>query len=357
MSNYKAETNLHYKKLRKDTEAMLPDFCKTYFIGKEAKLAETTAASYAYELYAFFTYLCENNSYFKEKGVKAITLDDLALLKTKDIEEYLHYLRYREIEMENGTVKAATNKEGTVSKNLSAISSLYTFFIKRGQLSFNPTSAIERQKKQHKKPIVLENDEQEKLFDSVDFGTGLTDRQLVFQDKTKERDRAIFQVLLDTGIRVSELVGIDTTDINFEKHYFTVIRKRSKVEDIYFSDETQTILIEYLDARSRFHPADGDNALFLSSMGKGAGKRMSVRSVQQLVKKYMKSCCPERADVMTPHKMRSTFGTQMLRATGDLELVSELLGHDSLNTTKIYAQYNSEKKEKTRNILSEGTKT
>ena len=350
MSNYKAETNLRYKRTRKRIESELPDFCKTYFIGKEAKLAETTAASYAYEFHAFFTYLCENNQYFCKKGIKNITLDDLSLLKTEDIEEYLHYLRYRELETD-GKIRESTNKESTISKNLSALSSLYSFFIKRGQLSFNPTSAVERQKKQMKKPIVLEADEQERLFDAIDYGSGLTNRQQIFRGKTQERDRAIFQVLLDTGIRVSELVGLDVDDINFEKHFFTVIRKRNKVDDIYFSDYTQTVLLEYLSVRDCYHPADDEKALFLSTMGNGQGKRMSVRSVQYLTKKYMSSCCPERADIITPHKMRSTFGTEILKATGDLELASELLGHDSLNTTKIYAQYNNDKKEKMRNIL------
>lgn len=350
MSDYKKQTNLNYKRIRNRIETDLPDFCRSYFIGKEAALAETTAASYAYEFYSFFSYLCENNMHFKNKGIKGITLNDLSLLTTEDIEEYLHYLRYRELEV-NGKVKESSNKESTISKNLSALSSLYVYFIKRGQLSFNPTAAIERQKKTMKKPIVLESDEQERLFASIDFGAGLTNRQQMYREKTQERDRAIFQILLDTGIRVSELVGLDIDDVNFEKHFFTVIRKRNKIDDIYFSDSTQIMILDYLSVRNQFHPADDEKALFLSSMGSGQGKRISVRSVQYLTKKYMNSCCPERAEIITPHKMRSTFGTEILKVTGDLELASELLGHDSLNTTKIYAQYNDDKKEKMRNIL------
>lgn len=350
MSDYKKITNLHYKKLRKHIESDLPDFCKTYFIGKEARLAETTAASYAYEFHAFFSYLCNNNSYFANKGMKNLTLEDLSLLKTEDIEEYMHYLRYREVE-NDGQIREATNQESTIKKNLSALSSLYTYYIKRGQLSFNPTAAIERQKKQHKKPIVLNENEQEKLFVSIDYGSGLTGRQQRFQEKTQERDRAIFSILLDTGIRVSELVGLNIDDINFEECYFTVIRKRNKVEDIRFSDQTKLIIEDYLRIRSQFHPPDDEMALFLGSMGTGQGKRLSVRSVQKLTKKYIQSACPERADVITPHKLRSTFGTEMLKKTGDLELVSELLGHDSLDTTKVYAQYDDSKKKEVRNLL------
>lgn len=352
MSNYKKETGLKYKYLRKRIEAELPAFCKTYFIGKEAKLAETTAASYAYAFHAFFRYLCENNSYFNQKTMKNISLEDLGMLTTEDIEEYLHYLRAHEIK---DNEELSSVKESTISKNLSALSSLYTFFIRRRHLTYNPTEAVERQEKHLKKPIVLEQDEREKLFAAINYGTGMTDRQQMFLGKTKERDCAIFQILLDTGIRVSELVGLDVNDINFEKHSFKIIRKRKRdeVDDIYFSDYTQEILMEYLAVRDRFHPLPEEKALFLSSMGNSPGKRISVRSVQYMTKKYIRSACPEREAVITPHKMRSTFGTEILRKTGDLELTSELLGHSSLNTTKIYAQYDDTKKSEVRNLLSQ----
>lgn len=360
MSNYKKETELKYKRLRHHIEADLPGFCRTFFMGKETIFSETTATAYAYEFHAFFSYLCENNSFFRNKNIKNITLEDLSMLTTEDIDEYFHYRRYHEIIINDNKkessekeliVKESTVKESTISKSRSAISSLYAFFINRRQLTYNPTIAVARPKKEPKKPIVLQPEEQDKLFAAIDYGTGLSNRQQSFLEKTKERDRAIFQVLLDTGIRVSELVGLDVKDINFDKHSFSVRRKRKKEEDdIFFSDYTQTVLLEYLAVRDSFHPAQDEDALFLSSMGNKPGNRISVRSVQYLTKKYMKSCCPEREAVITPHKMRSTYGTEILKATGDLELVSELLGHSSLNTTRIYAQYDDDKRERARNI-------
>lgn len=352
MSEFKKETSLNYKRTIHRIEQELPSFCKTYFIGKEASLSASSAASYAYEFFAFFSYLCKNNAYFSKKGIKNITLEDLALLKTEDIEEYLHELRFHSSEGDSHT-KESSNKESTITKNLSAISSLYTFFIKRGHLSFNPTAAIERQKKQIRKPVVLDHTEQKKLFETIDFGSGMSERQQKFLEKNQSRDRAIFQVLLDTGVRVSELVGIDINDINFDEHYFTVHRKRNKIEDIYFSDYTQAVLLDYLSVRGNYHPPEAENALFLSSMGSSPGRRISIRSVQLLTKKYITSSCPDRAAQITPHKMRSTFGTEMLAVTNDLELVSELLGHDSLNTTKIYAQYNDKKKQQVRNVFTD----
>lgn len=350
MSNYKKETELKYKRLRHHIEADLPGFCRTFFMGKETTFSETTATAYAYEFHAFFSYLCENNSFFRNKTIKNISLEDLSMLTTEDIDEYFHYRRYHKITTDD-VVKESSVKESTISKSRSAISSLYAFFINRRQITYNPTIAVARPKKETKKPIVLQQEEQDKLFAAINYGTGLSNRQQSFLEKTKERDRAIFQVLLDTGIRVSELVGLDVKDINFDKHSFSVRRKRKKEEDdIFFSDYTQAVLLEYLAVRDIFHPAQDEDALFLSSMGNKPGNRISVRSVQYLTKKYMKSCCPEREDVITPHKMRSTYGTEILKATGDLELVSELLGHSSLNTTRIYAQYDDDKRKRARNI-------
>lgn len=365
MSDYKSETQIRCEKIKNRLLKDLPPFCTTFFIGKEARLSAQTAVSYAYEYHYFFSYLCKYNSYFKNKGMRNITIEDIGLLKTEDIEEYLHWLRFHEKEILNDEDAVAyrdntnnikrqvcRNKESSISKYLSALSSLYTYFIKRGHLSFNPTAAIDREKKTIKKPIVLDKKEKEKLFNSISYGAGLTSKQICFHEKNSKRDLAIFQILLDTGIRVSELVGLDITDINFEEHYFTVFRKGGKQEDIYFSDVTQQILKDYLLERPLYHPQDDDKALFLSGMGSTKGKRLSERSVQLLTKKYISSCAPERAKIISPHKMRSTFGTDMLNVTGDIELVSELLGHSSLNTTKIYSQYSNSKKKNVRNYLS-----
>lgn len=340
--NYKEETQLKYKKIVDRLCQDLPPFCKTFFIGK-SRLSEVTAGSYAYNFSIFFNYLHDNNSYFREKPVTKITLSDLELLTTDDIEEFLHWLRYHTDE----SGRVYKNSSHTIEHYCSALSSLWDFNIKRKHLVYNPVSAVERAKKNLKKPIYLEDDEKDRFMAAVSYGTGLTKHQQAFHEKNMLRDTAIFTLFLDTGMRISELVGINVKDLNFEKHYATIIRKGGGQRDIYFSDHTQEVLTDYLAVREQYHPEDGENALFLNK----SGKRLSERSIQLMVKKYINVSNPERTDVMTPHKLRATFATNILKKTGDIELASELLDHRNLQTTKIYAQYDAKKRESVRNLL------
>lgn len=340
--NYKDQTNEQYRiKLNTMIEQM-PGFCRTYFIGREARLSESTAVSYAHSLSSFFDYLHRNNSYFAKKEIINFNLDDMALLRSEDIEEYLHWMRYHVID--GRTYK---NSQGTLEHHISAISELYSYYIKRQHLTFNPVDAIDREKKKKKKIIKLENDEKERFIDAAEYGTGLTARQQVFHEKNKTRDTAIISLFLDTGMRVSELVGINISDINFEKHAISIIRKGGNQQYIYFSDQTETVIREYLRNRHLYYPTDDEDALFITR----TGERITVRSVQRLVKKYAACALPDKTDTITPHKLRSTFATDMLRATGDLKLVSEQLGHANMNTTTIYAEHDEDRRSAARNLL------
>lgn len=344
--NYKDKTQQQYYLKLNELLSSLPDFCRTYFIGRENRLSQVTAVSYAYNLTKFFEYLHANNSYFSAKDIQSIKLDDMAKLTSEDIEEFLHWMRYHETDG-----KTFNNKQSTLEHYLSSISELYSYYIKRGHLSTNPVDAIDRTVRKKKKIIRLENNEKTIFTDAVKYGTGLSPRQQKFHEKNKQRDLAIVTVFLNTGIRVSELVGINIPDINFDNHSISIIRKGGNQQYVYFSDKTETVLQEYLTVRHLYHPMDTENALFLSK----TGERISIRSVQKLVKKYAQSSLPGKTDAITPHKLRSTFATDMLRATNDIELVSEQLGHANLQTTRIYADYDENKRSDARNILDDKT--
>lgn len=348
---YKKETGIRYRNLKEHTLTKLPPFCRTYFIG-EIDLVETTAASYAYIYDDFFKYL-KSKKYFNNKEIASYTLDDLAKLTTSDMEEYFSQLK--ELKDEDGEV-VKTHETSTVQKYKCALSSLWVFFVEREMLPKNPLKIVKRGKKNRKMPICLSDKEKEKLFASIDTGMGMTEHQKAFSDRISIRDRTIFQILLDTGVRVSELVGMDISDINHEEMFFNVIRKGGNQQKIYFSDETEEILQMYLSIRENFNPPKNEKALFLSSMGTTPGKRLSPRSVQLMTKKYIAASNPELYEVVTPHKMRSTFATDVLVETSDLALVADLLGHASMQTTQIYAKYNNDKIKASRNILQERRK-
>lgn len=340
--NYKDETQEKYQIKLNELLNQMPGFCRTYFIGRESRLSKSTSYIYAHRLHQFLLYLHSNNSYFSKKDITDISLNDMALLRSEDIEEFLHWLRYHEIDG-----KVYRNSQSTLENYISAISEMYSYYIKRNHLSYNPVDAIDREKKKKKKIVRLENDEKESFLNSVEYGTGLSIHQQRFHKQNKTRDMAILSLFLDTGMRVSELVGINISDINFEKHAISIIRKGGNQQYVYFSDHVEMILLNYLDDRHLYYPTDDEEGLFISRNG----TRISERSIQRLVKKYVASALPDKTDKITPHKLRSTFATDMLRATGDIKLVSEQLGHTNMNTTTIYAEHDEDRRSAARNLL------
>ena len=195
----------------------------------------------------------------------------------------------------------------------------------------------------HEKEIVrLDADEVSVLLDQVELGDKLTKSQQKFHDKTKTRDMAILTLLLGTGIRVSECVGIDINDIDFKNSGIKIRRKGGNETVIYFGEEVENALLDYLEERKLIVPQDGhENALFLSLQK----RRIGVRAVENLVKKY--SSLVTNLKKITPHKLRSTYGE-----TGDIYLVADVLGHSDVNTTKKhYAAIEDERRRKARNAV------
>ncbi len=184
--------------------------------------------------------------------------------------------------------------------------------------------------KLHKKNIIrLDPDEVAKLLDQVENGDGLTDKQKLYHAKTKKRDFALLTLLLGTGIRVSECVGLNLSDVDLNNNGIRVQRKGGSEAIVYFGREVEDALQAYLEERSHARTfAEDEPALFLSMQG----KRISVRAVENLVKKYAKTVTSLKK--ITPHKLRSTYGTSLYRETGDIYLVADVLGHKDINTTR-----------------------
>ena len=170
----------------------------------------------------------------------------------------------------------------------------------------------------------------------------MTKSQMKFHDKTKVRDLALLTLLLGTGIRVSECVGLDINDVDFDNLAIRVRRKGGYEDVVYFGEEVEQALLSYLDQRKHMIPMSGhEEALFLSLQN----RRMAVRSVENLVKKYASLVTTTKK--ITPHKLRSTYGTTLYQETGDIYLVADVLGHKDVNTTrKHYAAMKDDHKRK-----------
>jgi site-specific recombinase XerD len=148
--------------------------------------------------------------------------------------------------------------------------------------------------------------------------------------------------MLGTGIRVSECVGLDIADVDLKNNGIKVHRKGGAEVVVYFGEEVRGALCDYLSERKDINAAVGhEDALFLSMQN----KRISVRAVENLVKKYSKLVTNLKN--ITPHKLRSTYGTSLYRETGDIYLVADVLGHKDVNTTrKHYAAIEDDRRRK-----------
>lgn len=302
----------------------LPSYCRQFFIGIEANTSSRTRIAYAYDLTCFFDYLHETNPLCKKMAINEIPLSVLDQITPLDIEEYLFYLKVYE---KDGV--AHTNDERGLKRKLASLRTFYNYFFKNELIDTNPAVKVDMPKIHDKAIVRLDPDEVAELLDTVESGEHLTDRQQMYHEKTKTRDLALLTLLLGTGMRVSECVGIDLDDLDFKNNAVKVHRKGGAEVVLYFGDEVADVLEDYLIERRGITAEPGSvNALFLSLQN----KRISVRAVENLVKKYSKLVTNLKN--ITPHKLRSTYGTSLYRETGDIYLVADVLGHKDVNTTR-----------------------
>lgn len=304
----------------------LPPFAKDYFRAIEPTTSSKTRISYAYDLRIFFSYLIETNPTYKNHQLSDFTLKDLDLLQPVDIEEYQEYLK-----LYDSNDKLVTNTEKGLSRKMSSLRSFYNYYFKRQAIKTNPAQLVSMPKLHDKAIIRLDADEIASLLDYIEnCGDSLTGQKKVYYEKTKYRDLALITLLLGTGVRVSECVGLDINDVDFKNNSLKVTRKGGSQMYVYFGSEVEEALYDYLNMnRNIATPLPGhENALFLSLQR----KRISIRTVEDLVKKYTSQVTPNKH--ITPHKLRSTYGTTLYKETGDIYLVADVLGHKDVNTTK-----------------------
>ena len=321
---YHEDINIKNELRLRELLAHLPRFCKQFFIGIEHKTASRTRIAYAYDLGCFFDYLHKENPICKKMNITDFPISILDELKPMDIEEYLYHLKLYE---KDGM--AHTNDERALKRKLSSLRTFYNYYYKNELIDTNPALKVDMPKIHEKAIVRLDVDEVAQLLDEVESGESLTARQQMYHQRTKTRDLALLTLLLGTGIRVSECVGLDLDDVDFKNNGIKVHRKGGAEVIVYFGDEVMEALADYVEERNTITPVDGHtNALFLSLQN----KRITVRAVENLVKKYSKLVTNVKK--ITPHKLRSTYGTTLYQETGDIYLVADVLGHKDVNTTR-----------------------
>lgn len=303
----------------------LPMVCVDYMRAIEPATQPLTRFAYARDLKQFCFYLHSEVARFADRTPDTWTCEDLSAITARDISMFLDFLTlyYKDD-------AAFTNAELSKMRKLSCLRSFFHYLFTHSLINADITQLVDMPKR-HEKPILrLEVDEVARMLDLVESGEALPEHQRNYNAHTRTRDLAILTLFLGTGIRVSELVGIDIEDVDFELGGFLVTRKGGDQAILYFSEEVGSVLEAYMAQRRQIEALPGhEQALFLSLQR----KRMGVRAVELMVKKYAMQAAPLKKR-LSPHKLRSTFGTNLYNETGDIYLVADLLGHKDVNTTR-----------------------
>lgn len=279
--------------------------------------SDKTVAGYYLDLKILFRYL-KRRRHLVNKDVPFNDIDitdiDLDFIKSIKIEELYRYQSFSpEFEGQNKSLSAASRCRRT-----STVKSFFNYLtVKRHLLDFNVCQELDMPKRQASLPRFLEESECEKILNVCDGTYGL-------------RDYAILMLFISCGLRVSELVALDTYDVH--EDFVRVLGKGNKERVVYFAEGCREALDDYLLVRDngKIIPED-QNALFISR----DNRRISVRGVEKMVDKKLKLAGLD-ASRYSPHKLRHTAATLMLKNGVDTRALQEVLGHSNLNTTQIY---------------------
>ena len=316
----------------RDITRELPQACGDFLRSIAISTSTLTRLAYAIDLNTFFSFLHNERVQFADKPPTLLNDADLEKLDRTDIVAYTEYLTYYLKSTEDDSVpnKVYVNHELAIKRKLCSIRSFYDYLFKNQRISSNVTELVPLPKI-HEKPIIrLNKNEMSRMLELAQNGDQLTDHQQKFQKITAKRDYAILSLFLGTGIRVSECVGINIGDVDLENNAFIVTRKGGNQVVLYFPPEVAEALADYMQERSHTDAVEGhEDALFLSLQR----KRITQRAVQNLVKKYASVAAPLKSKI-SPHKLRSTYATNLYNETGDIYLVADVLGHTSVDTTR-----------------------
>ena len=271
--SYHKERDIINQEKLSELLTQLPDYVPDFFIAIENNSSTLTRLNYGYDLRLFFEYLAEKLN----KNIMDITLEELNEIKARDVERFLSHISYYE---KDG--KVFVNKERGKARKLSALRSFFKFLFNADLISSNVITKISTPKIHQKEIIRLEVDEVVKLLNQAENPTNLTKREQGYNKITKDRDLAIMSVFLGTGIRISELVGLNIDDIDFNNNSFKIVRKGGNEVVLYFSDEVKEALFSSIqfdiEGRRVLDLFAGSGQLGIEALSRGAESAVFVSS-------------------------------------------------------------------------------
>lgn len=320
-----------------DKVRLLPPYCMNFFIAKNDVYKPKTKLSYAMDLYVFFYFLIDTYpDRFQYSKIEDVPLEVLNELTPDDISQYLFYLGDYAMKNEDGSVSQYSNSPAGKKRKLATLKSFFRYLNVNRKINNDPTTYIDTPKIDKKPILALSDKEESKIKKIVESGTGKTERALVFHEHTKYRDFALLTTFIHTGLRVSELVGLNMYDVDFDEQRLLVLRKGGKQDFVYFNQDVLMAIADYIDLERKLlmegkADYEGDGPLFVSNRG----TRITVDRVEKIIASAAKQVLPPNTKVSC-HTLRKTFGSNLYDKTHDLLLVQHALGHESSETSSRY---------------------
>ena len=323
-------------------ESKLPKFMKDYFIYLKGSVAVSTRYAYLEDIHFFCNYLVEMQELTSAQNTSEITLEEFNNIKSRDVNLFLgdYCSRYYKHTEKNTLIYENNNR--ALARKKSSISTLFKFLYRNEQIDNNITDGFNPIKLPKPQPDAikrLEIDEVARMLDSVENGEGLTEKEKVYWKKTKLRDKAILALFVTYGLRLNELRELNISSFNFSRGEFKIYRKRGKEVLMPINHTCETVVKDYIyneRPESESLPEDTKDALFLSLQK----KRLTPKAIRQLVKKYTSiSMDTSRSNGYSPHKLRATAATSLIQTGFSIYDVQNLLDHDNVTTTQLYAAH------------------
>ncbi|WP_207744114.1 tyrosine-type recombinase/integrase [Romboutsia sp. 1001713B170131_170501_G6] len=324
-------------------EKSLPKFMKDYFVYLKGSVSVSTRLAYLKDIKFFCNYLVESQELTVAKEICDITLEEFNLIKARDVNLFLgdYCTRYYKQTSQDTTLIYENNNRALARKK-SSLSTLFKFMFRNEQLESNITDGFNPIKLPKPQPDAikrLEIDEVAKMLDSVENGYGLTDKEKVYWRKTKLRDKAILALFVTYGLRLNELRELNISSFNFSRGEFKIYRKRGKEVLMPINHTCEIVVKDYIyneRTKDELLAEEYKDALFLSLQN----KRITPKAIRQLVKKYTSiSMETSRDSGYSPHKLRATAATSLIQNGFSIYDVQNLLDHDNVTTTQLYAAH------------------
>lgn len=322
-------------------ESQLPDFMYDFFIYLKNAVSINTRLAYLSDIHFFCRYLIHEIKMFPVESPSQLSIEHFNKLRAKDINRYLGEFCSRYFVAGKNYDYIMENHNRSLSRKKSSLSVLFKYLYRDETLERNITDGFNPIKLPKPQPDAikkLEIDEVAIMLDAVDQGTGLTDKELQYWEKTRYRDKAILLLFTTFGLRLSELQQLNISSFNFNRGEFKIYRKRGKEVNMPLNQSAVLAVQEYMNLERNSLSAKGseEDALFLSLQG----TRMTDKAIRQLVKKYTSiPLGTPRDEGYSPHKLRATAASSLIEYGFSIYDVQNLLDHDNVTTTQLYAAH------------------